>query len=154
MQVCSFLEMHPLVLEMKIFKKSQIYQYLHYLYMYIIHISHGFEGDIPEYQPLGDTKALARYLTLWHKSPGALCHSLPSAEGDIKRQGFCVTEGLIFWYSRLRRHVIYFMWHFKIKTKSNKMEYTAPRFFISFYNSAPLFTLLSNSDVGSWTRSN
>ena len=29
----------------------------------IIHISHGFEGDIPEYQPRGDTKALARYVT-------------------------------------------------------------------------------------------
>ena len=28
----------------------------------IIHISPGFEGDIPEYQPLGDTKALARYV--------------------------------------------------------------------------------------------
>ena len=25
----------------------------------IIHISHGFEGDIQEYQPRGDTKALA-----------------------------------------------------------------------------------------------
>ena len=24
----------------------------------IIHISHGFEGDIPEYQPRGDTKAV------------------------------------------------------------------------------------------------
>ena len=29
----------------------------------IIHISHGFEGDIPEYQPRGNTKALARYVT-------------------------------------------------------------------------------------------
>mgnify|MGYP003691422743 CR=1 FL=1 len=29
----------------------------------IIHISHGFEGDIPQYQPRGDTKALARYVT-------------------------------------------------------------------------------------------
>ena len=29
----------------------------------IIHISDGFEGDIPEYQPRGDTKALARYVT-------------------------------------------------------------------------------------------
>ena len=28
-----------------------------------IYISHGFEGDIPEYQPRGDTKALARYVT-------------------------------------------------------------------------------------------
>ena len=27
------------------------------------HISHGFEGDIPEYQPRGDTKVLARYVT-------------------------------------------------------------------------------------------
>ena len=25
--------------------------------------SHVFEGDIPEYQPRGDTKALARYVT-------------------------------------------------------------------------------------------
>ena len=33
------------------------------------------------------------------------------------------------------------------KTKSNKMEYTARRFFISFYNSAPLFTLFSNGDM-------
>ena len=32
-------------------------------YQNIIHISHGFEGDIPEYQPRGDTKALARYVT-------------------------------------------------------------------------------------------
>ena len=31
--------------------------------VHIIHISHGFEGDIPEYQPRGDTKALARYVT-------------------------------------------------------------------------------------------
>ena len=29
----------------------------------IIDISHGFEGDIPEYQPRCDTKALARYVT-------------------------------------------------------------------------------------------
>ena len=29
----------------------------------IIHISHGFGGDIPEYKPRGDTKALARYVT-------------------------------------------------------------------------------------------
>ena len=28
-----------------------------------IHISHCFEGNIPEYQPLSDTKALARYVT-------------------------------------------------------------------------------------------
>ena len=34
------------------------------------------------------------------------------------------------------------------------MEYTALGFFISFYNSAPLFTLLSIGDVGSRTRSN
>ena len=75
------------------------------------------------------------------------CHPMPKTEGDIMRQGFRVTEGLIFWYSHPRRHVIYVMWHFKIKTKSNKMEYTARMFFISFYNSAPLFTLLSNDDV-------
>ena len=30
---------------------------------HIMHISHGFEGDIPEYQPRGDTKAQARYVT-------------------------------------------------------------------------------------------
>ena len=28
-----------------------------------IHVSHGFEGDIPGYKPRGDTKALARYVT-------------------------------------------------------------------------------------------
>ena len=28
-----------------------------------IHISHGLEGDIPEYQPRGDTKAVVRYVT-------------------------------------------------------------------------------------------
>ena len=33
----------------------------------IIHISHGFVGDIPEYQPRGDTKALARYVTRCRK---------------------------------------------------------------------------------------
>ena len=42
---------------------------------------------IPEYQPLSDTKALARNVL-----------SLPSASGDITRQGFRVTSGLIFWY--------------------------------------------------------
>ena len=31
--------------------------------MHIVHISRGFEGDIPEYQPRGDTKALADYVT-------------------------------------------------------------------------------------------
>ena len=31
-------------------------------------------------------------------SPGVLCHPLPSASGDITRQGFRVTSGLIFWY--------------------------------------------------------
>ena len=67
----------------------------------IIHISHGFEGDIPEYQPRGDTKALARYVTL--------CHPMPKAEGDITCQGLSVIEGQIFWYSRPRRHVIYVM---------------------------------------------
>ena len=44
-------------------------------------------ATIPEYQPLGDTKALARFV--------------PSASGDIARQGFRVTEGLIFWYVTL-----------------------------------------------------
>ena len=34
------------------------------------------------------------------------------------------------------------------------MEYTARRFFIPFYNFAPLFTLRSNDDVGYRTRSN
>ena len=77
-----------------------------------IHMSHGFEGDISEYQPLGDKKS-------WHvmsldadESPGGLCHPMPKAEGDVTHQGFRVTEGLIFWYSRTRRHVIYVMWHF------------------------------------------
>ena len=32
-------------------------------FLYFIHISHGFEGDIPEYQPRGDTKAMTRYVT-------------------------------------------------------------------------------------------
>ena len=49
----------------------------------------------------------------WHESPGVFCHQMPKAEGDITRQGFRVTEGLIFWYSRQRRHVIYVMWHLK-----------------------------------------
>ena len=44
-------------------------------------------ATIPEYQPRGDTQG-----------PGALCHPLPSASGDIIRQGFRVTSGLIFWY--------------------------------------------------------
>ena len=30
----------------------------------IIHISHGLEGDIPEYQPRDDTIAQARYVNL------------------------------------------------------------------------------------------
>ena len=38
--------------------------------LHIIHLSYGLEGDIPEYQPLGDTKALARYMS-------------PDAEGKI-----------------------------------------------------------------------
>ena len=38
--------------------------YLYHMFeIKIIYISHGFEGDIPEYQPRGDTKALARYAT-------------------------------------------------------------------------------------------
>ena len=49
----------------------------------IIHISHGFKGDIPEYQPQGDTKALARYVT-----------QCRLAEGDIMRQEFLVIEFL------------------------------------------------------------
>ena len=67
--------------------------YIIYKYIgFIIHISNGFKGDIPKYQPLGDTKALARYVTLCrNESPGALCHSLPKAEGDITNQGFRVT---------------------------------------------------------------
>ena len=32
-----------------------------------------------------------------------------SAEGDISLQGFPFTEGLIFWYSCPRKHVIYAM---------------------------------------------
>ena len=38
-------------------------------------------ATIPEYQPFDDTKAIA--------------------SGDITRQGFCVTSGLIFWYVTL-----------------------------------------------------
>ena len=51
----------------------------------------------------------------WHilspdaESPGTLCHPIPKAEGDITRQDFRVIEGLIFWYSRPRRPVIYVM---------------------------------------------
>ena len=33
----------------------------------------------------------------WQESPGALCHPLPSASGDITSQGFRVISGLIFW---------------------------------------------------------
>ena len=51
-----------------------------------------YRATIPEYQPLGDTKALVRYVTLCLQ---------PSASGDIRRQGFRVTEGLIFWYVTL-----------------------------------------------------
>jgi hypothetical protein len=52
---------------------------------YIIHILHDFEGDIPEYFPRGDRKALECY------------HPMPKAEDDITLQGFPVTEGKIFW---------------------------------------------------------
>ena len=38
-----------------------------------IHISHGYEGDIPEYKSLGDTKALAHYF-IWCQAPGISCH--------------------------------------------------------------------------------
>ena len=60
-------------------------------------------ATIPEYQPLGDMKALARCVTRCrrHESPGALCHPMPKASGDITRQGFRVTLGLIFWYVTL-----------------------------------------------------
>ena len=34
------------------------------------------------------------------------------------------------------------------------MKHTAPRLFIMFKNSAPLFTMLSNGVIGSRTRSN
>ena len=34
------------------------------------------------------------------ESPGALCHLMPSASGDITRQGFC-DQGLVFWYVTL-----------------------------------------------------
>ena len=51
----------------------------------------------------------------WHESPGALCHPLPSASGDITRQGFRVTLGLIFWYVTLEAmwymyNITYFVW--------------------------------------------
>lgn len=36
--------------------------------IHIIHILHGFEGDIPEYLPQGDSKALECYLA--HAMPG------------------------------------------------------------------------------------
>ena len=42
---------------------SQYYTFSHNRQCDIIHKSCGFEGDIPEYQPRGDTKALARYVT-------------------------------------------------------------------------------------------
>ena len=40
----------------------------------IIHISHGFEVDIPEYQLQGDTKALARYVTRWWRHEFSYTH--------------------------------------------------------------------------------
>ena len=51
-----------------------------------------------------------------------------------------VTEGLIFWYCRPRRHVTYIMWYFEINTKSNKMEHPARKF--SFCFKIQLFCLL------------
>ena len=46
----------------------------------------------PDYQPLGDTKALARCVTRCRRQ---------KASGDVTRQGFRVTSRLIFWYVTL-----------------------------------------------------
>ena len=67
---------------------------------------------------------------------------MPKVDGDIT----CVIEGQIFWFIRPRQ-MIYIMLHCEIKSKWNTMEHTARRFFISFYNSAPLFISLSNSGM-------
>ena len=64
----------------------------------IIYISYGFVDDIPEYQPRSDRKTLARYVT------------------RRRRQGFRVTEGRIFWFTRPRRRDICFV------TSLNKMK--------------------------------
>ena len=53
----------------------------------IIHKSHVFSGDY--------TRIFAPQSP---ESPGALCHTLPFASGDITRQDFRVTLGQIFWY--------------------------------------------------------
>ena len=47
------------------------------------------------YSPLEHTRISA---PRWHESPGALCHPMPKAEGDITRQGlnFVSSRG---WYS-------------------------------------------------------
>mgnify|MGYP003686110061 CR=1 FL=1 len=62
-------------------KRLNVYHILQHLSQnsgYIIHISHGFEGDIPDYQPRGDTKALARYVTRCRKPWRVMS---PDAEG-------------------------------------------------------------------------
>lgn len=80
----------------------------------------------------------------------------PNAEGRWldNAPGFRVTDGFIFWYSRPRRHVIHVKRHFEMKTKPINMEHTVLRFFMSFSNYAPLFTMLCNGLVVSRTRGN
>ena len=75
----------------------------------------------------------------WHESPSALCHPMPKTEGDITRQGFRVTKGRIFWYSRQRIHLIYVMWHFQIKTVN---KWNTLYFDSSFRLKIPLLYLL------------
>ena len=62
---------------------SIFFDFAFILKCHITYISH----VIPEYQPLGDKKALARFV--------------PSTWGDITRQGLCVTSEMIFWYVTL-----------------------------------------------------
>ena len=42
---------------------SKYYTFSHNRQCDSVHKSYGFECDIPEYQPKGDTKALTRYVT-------------------------------------------------------------------------------------------
>ena len=70
-------------------------------------------------------------LNIYHMAPRAIYQNIcphrdTSASVGITIQGFRVTEGQIFWYSRPRKHEIYTMWHIKIKT-STHMEHTTRR---------------------------
>ena len=70
-------------------------------------------------------------LNIYHMAPRVIYQNIcphrdTSASVGITSQGFRVTEGQIFWYSRLRKHEIYTMWHIKIKT-STHMEHTTRR---------------------------